>query len=129
MDWARYTNPLQARSTLRRGRFMLADDDRPDAPIFDGWTTGSLWNGWATPIFEEPAMRRLAKYPCPGCAGWHRARRTAEGYLFRFYGVDAQGRTEEVSEPQLESPVAFRAPDGRRRVGYDMTGWTFVEVK
>jgi hypothetical protein len=40
---------------LRMGRFRL---DIVEA-VFDGYTTGDTWNGWATPVFAEAEAKKI----------------------------------------------------------------------
>src|SRR5205823_5399404 len=41
----------------RRGKFTT-----DDTVSFEGWTDGSLWNGWACPAFEKQEADRLAAH-------------------------------------------------------------------
>lgn len=41
---------------LRRGKFRI---EVYDPELFEGWTDGELWNGWATPVFEYEEARRM----------------------------------------------------------------------
>lgn len=41
---------------LRQGYFRL---DCYGSEVFEGWTEGDIWNGWATPMFEKQAADQL----------------------------------------------------------------------
>ena len=43
--------------TFRIGRFTI-----DDAAVFEGWTDGSDWNGWACPYFEVAEAQKIAAY-------------------------------------------------------------------
>ena len=42
---------------FHRGSFTLADSEA----LFDGWSNGELWNGWAKPRFELAVCRQILK--------------------------------------------------------------------
>src|SRR5687768_6596852 len=79
---------------LRKARFSIYTYDTP----FEGWTDGTLWNGWATPLFEyDEAMRivdahnRVEPFDKndPGRA-WY----DAEADQFCFVQASADGEVE-----------------------------------
>jgi hypothetical protein len=43
---------------FRSTRFVLSDSEA----VFEGWTDGRLWNGWAMPRFEKGEAERLVRW-------------------------------------------------------------------
>lgn len=46
---------ITTQKTLRKAKFSLDTYDTS----FEGWTDGTLWNGWATPLFENEEATRI----------------------------------------------------------------------
>jgi hypothetical protein len=99
-----------------------------EGPSFKAWTTGALWNGWATPFFEKAEADRviaeLGSSP------------TDRGGPRRAYFDDAQDayvvQWYETPETQAEVSDVFEAqtietPKGTRKVyaigAYGYTWW------
>lgn len=43
------------RNTMRKTNFQICDDDR----IYEGYTDGTLWNGWECPWFTKEVADRI----------------------------------------------------------------------
>lgn len=52
------SQPPKAENTmsLRQGKFYM---EVYDPELFEGWTDGELWNGWATPLFQYEEAARM----------------------------------------------------------------------
>lgn len=58
-----YPNGANARNHLVGGIAPIkVQFDDEDAPVFDGFTAGQTWNGWACPMFEKAEADRLIAY-------------------------------------------------------------------
>jgi hypothetical protein len=95
-----------------------------ESPSFKAWTTGALWNGWATPYFEKKeADRVLAELSASPEAegGPHRAYydRDRDAYVVQWY---SDPKTADVHEAEM-----IVTPKGRRKVygigAYAYTWW------
>lgn len=96
-----------------------------EGPSFKAWTTGALWNGWATPYFEKKEADRvishLARSP-EDKGGPHRAYfdRARDAYIVQWYETVGAG-TDVFPAETIETPK------GRRKVypigAYGYTWW------
>lgn len=101
---------------MRLSKFTLSDDDEQ----LDGYTDGSLWNGWASVFFtREQVVEFLPTvydviFVEPHTAMNHR------DYPILILN---NGRETEVVES-----TPFEDEDGNMVEGYSFDGWEFMEV-
>lgn len=57
----RKVDPVAAYRQYEAGQFALDYDE----PVFEGWTDGSLWNGWERPVFSLEEGKKIAAYLGP----------------------------------------------------------------
>lgn len=50
-----FAEPSDLSPTYRKGRFRLGDDPT----VFEGYTDGRRWNGWACPFFSETEFAKI----------------------------------------------------------------------
>jgi hypothetical protein len=96
-----------------------------ESPPFRAWTTGALWNGWATPYFEKKEADRvlveLASSP-EDEGGPHRAYhdRARDAYVVQWYDSPKEGVDVWKAE-------TITTPKGKRKVygigAYAYTWW------
>lgn len=117
----RAVRPDEMKAEWRKGRFSM---DFMGEKSAEGWTTGELWNGWATPFFEkgdaEAVLRELA--------GTY----AEMGETYRW-GYDPEGDAFSSQSPHDEEPERtegewIMTPEGRKRVyGIGAYSWTWNE--
>jgi len=102
----------------RRGRFTT-----DDTVSFEGWTDGSLWNGWACPAFEKQEADRLAAHlRSVGCVAEFDAAKDA--FTIReFDGAD-------LYDPEEYEGLDIETPEGTKRVyAIGAYSWVWQETK
>lgn len=119
----RFAQPEELIAVWRKGRFYLEMLEGS----FEGWTTGELWNGWATPAFEKKVAERLMKALTESKleygtdaehAGW-KYDKTADAFLYYDY---------EGTEPIVEKGLLINAGGKPRAVyGIGSGAWTWSE--
>lgn len=80
-------------TSYRPGRFTIEGLDG----VFEGYTSGRLWNGWATPVFELDAALRIADA--------FRVQVSPDGPYLADY--DADGDTFVFQDPYDDEPVTY----------------------
>jgi len=111
----------ETRPVWRKGRFSM---DFMGEKSVEGWTTGDLWNGWATPFFEkaagEEALRELeASY--------------AEMNQKYVWSYDPKGDAFVLRDPNWDEPERItgewtETPEGRKKLyGIGAYSWTWTE--
>lgn len=98
---------------MYKSKFTLSDDHEE----FEGYTDGSLWNGWANVCFTKTQVKKLLDT-------WP--------YDYRFFGrgineklivyIDSSGNETFHSTP-------LPTDDGRIKRGFFLDGFEFMEVE
>ncbi len=102
---------------LRRSRFVIYDVY--DEPM-GGWTDGSKWNGWATPMFEHAAALKIVEMhnnlmpldPADKGRAWY----DAAGDQFCFVLASTGGEVESYS-------ASVHVTDSEERKLYSIGSW------
>lgn len=79
---------------------------------FEGWTDGSLWNGWATPHFELAEARKVIKALHPTKASFDE---TKDAFITE--STDGEQEAWEANQIDL--------PDGTRLKVYPIGAWAW----
>lgn len=90
--------------------FSLGDGDER----YRGWWNGLAWNGWATPAFDLPTMRRIFA----DCLLKPREE-VEDGLLVLHFTHEAVGEPEKIVPKVIEGTTGEPL--------YQPDGWTFVE--
>lgn len=116
----RFVQPDEMKAKWRKGRFSM--DFLGDKSV-EGWTTGDLWNGWATPFFEKEAAEEVLREAAETYA------EMGETYK---WGFDPEGDAFTFQSPHDEEPDRVKGerittPDGRKKVyGIGAYSWTWT---
>ena len=88
---------------LRPARFSIDSLGPEDAPsVYDGFTVGETWNGWATPYFTlDVAKRVAADYAAQGDAYLAEV-----GETVRLYEPD-NGEWDEYGPVEVEGQLLY----------------------
>lgn len=105
----------------RRGRFSIGFvDDR----ILEGWTTGELWNGWATPYFEKNEAVEIMKESKKLHQEVHQKFKWSYDAKKDFFKY----QSENDEEPEKVSGMQIMTPEGLKTVyGIGAYSWTWQE--
>ena len=99
----------------RKATFVL--HAAPNLGSYIGWTDGSLWNGFATPLFDRKTLVRIAR-DCNDAFSVD----TSSGLVVIAH--DGYDEVKDDPEPDIFMPRSLR---GIPVDVYDLSGWTFVE--
>ena len=86
---------------MRKSRFGIDTNEEE----FVGYTTGALWNGWATPYFTKEVADEIVKVNNKGCSY---DQRDQIGY-YAIY--NAEKDQYEFYDPDLDEPDVFEGED------------------
>ena len=105
----RLVTPRERRSApFRMGRFLLEGSPTK----FEGWTDGTLWNGWATPHFELETAKRVIKAIQSPKASFDEKKDA-------FLTESPDGEAEVWQAEQIQSA------DGKQIKGYPIGAWSW----
>lgn len=118
----RFVQPEELRVAWRQGNFAIDGIDG----VFRGWTTGELWNGWATPSFEKKETERLMKAFTESKLSYGLKKELADWKYdkakdaFVYYDSEGEGLSEDQG-----FEMTWR---GKTRMLYPIgDGWTWSE--
>lgn len=98
---------------MRKGYFSIHGEEKPEY-VFEGYTDGTTWNGWANVVFTREQAEAWAK---------------SSPYDYRFSGADGALVIYYDREPTGDiRPTQIDLGEGLVDV-YDMNGYCFVELE
>lgn len=98
-----------------------------DSPVFSGYDTRGMWNGFATPFFTREVCEDILKF-CAGEDGSQMSwRYTNDGNMLEFWSPD-DGVDEETGEPNsyMHDYVEFETTDGQIVGGFELGAYSWV---